>query len=881
MRKIKGDREMFTPSKYQQDIYNFVSESLSSPEKRRNLIISAVAGSGKSTTIKELLRYIPSNLSVLYLTFMREVNLDLGSKVDAMKQELNGTCPKAEVRTCHSIGNGCLRSIGIKGDPGKNGRKYNRLCQTWLRSHMETYNYKVSEQLAKLVDKVRVTLADTNEDSYLAILDRYDIDLDPSDNEVWPLVLKAVPEILEGGILLAKEQIDFTDQIWLPSSKAMNLQPDRYDVVMIDEAQDLSPVLRELALKAAKKDGMVISVGDRRQAIMAFAGASANSLDELKIATCAAELPLNKNYRCPESVIRKARELVPEIEAWEGAEEGEVNYIHNGQIADLAQTGDMILCRWNAPLVQTAIELIRMRKRCIVKGKDLGGDVTGFLDRIGKFYQDQDRFFYPDMMFTDLYKSVHQYQSTMLAILQQDEEQNEGKINKLDDNTNTLLALYDGYQEEIIEPSNSLLTQANKGNYEGFKTFIQTFFSEHGEAKGEVKAEARRYTITLSTGHKAKGLENPNVFIIGYDELPSNKAKTAEAKEQEQNLLYVMITRPQKSLFLAVKDVELYTASEEIEEMPEVEEIISVAEVSQPAQIAVVEAPQMPVAPIVEETPVSTAKRGRKAKNEGEKVVKTDVRFDPSIRAALDALMEELKEADEETIAARVPDSAHKKPSLSDVLTAALLQYEPFQEKFYGKYEDEFYARKDKKAHADDEKGPDDDGPGGGTNNQPGDGFEDLEPGVSNTLEMVHDTSYGTTSLFPNIQTEAPRQIRRVFYHCLRPRCKRDWAVDYYLTSDGQMYRTTDDGQVIYAENDFLACPYCSNERRFIKKTIMKRQHSSKRKCDSRCYNARPGSPCTCQCGGVNHATGHDSSHSFEFIGTPLLQLVADQNDGE
>jgi ATP-dependent DNA helicase PIF1 len=119
--------------------------------------------------------------------------------------------------------------------------------------------------------------------------------------------------------------------------------------------------------------------------------------------------------------------------------------------------------------------------------------------------------------------------------------------------------------------------------------------------------------------------------------------------------------------------------------------------VEESVQIAVVEAPQI----IVEETPVSTAKRGRKAKIEGEKVVKTDVRFDPSIRAALDALMEELKEANEETIAALVPESAHKKPSLSDVLTAALLQYEPFQEKFYGKYEDEFYARKDKKAHAD------------------------------------------------------------------------------------------------------------------------------------------------------------------------------------
>lgn len=685
----------FTPSQYQQDIYNFVQESLSTPEKRRNLIISAVAGSGKSTTIKELLRYIPQNMTVLYLTFMREVNLDLGSKVEAMKTELNGACPKAEVRTCHSIGNGCLRSIGIKGDPGKNGRKYNRLCQNWLRNHMYNYSYKAAEQLAKLIDKVRTTLADTDEDSLLDLIDRYDINLDPTDEDIWPLVLQAVPQILEAGISLAKEQIDFTDQIWLPSSKAMNLQPDKYDVVMIDEAQDLSPVLRELALKAVKKSGMVISVGDRRQAIMAFAGASAHSLDELKIATNAVELPLNKNYRCPLSVIQKAQQLVPEIEAWEGAQPGEVNHIHNATIADLAQVGDMILCRWNAPLISTAIKLIRMRKRCIVKGKDLGGDVTSFLDRIIKFYQDQNygRDFYADILFTDLYKSVNEYRSRMLAILGQDEEQNEGKINKLDDNTDTLLALYEGYQEEL--PTES------KPDYESFKTFIVDFFTEHGETKGEVKAEARRYTITLSTGHKAKGLENPNVFVISYDELPSNKAKTAEAQEQEQNLLYVMLTRPQERLFLGVKDVDLYTKTEESD--IEAAEVVEIAEeiLNQNAQNTTLEAQQIASLSEDDNQPVAPAsKRGRKAKSDDEKVVKLDVRLDPSIRAALSDLMSiiESPEITDEERARMVPNSSHKVASLSDVLTEGLLNLPAFQAVWQGsQHEQDYQNRKAKR----------------------------------------------------------------------------------------------------------------------------------------------------------------------------------------
>jgi len=27
-------------------------------------------------------------------------------------------------------------------------------------------------------------------------------------------------------------------------------------------------------------------------------------------------------------------------------------------------------------------------------------------------------------------------------------------------------------------------------------------------------------------------------------------------------------------------------------------------------------------------------------------------------------------------------------------------------------------------------------------------------------------------------------------------------------------------------------------------------------RCDARCYNAKPGTPCDCCCGGVNHAVG-------------------------
>jgi superfamily I DNA/RNA helicase len=50
--------------------------------------------------------------------------------------------------------------------------------------------------------------------------------------------------------------------------------------------------------------------------------------------------------------------------------------------------------------------------------------------------------------------------------------------------------------------------------------------------------------LTLSTVHKAKGLEFETVFILDRDKyMPSRYAVQAWQKTQEQNLLYVAVTR--------------------------------------------------------------------------------------------------------------------------------------------------------------------------------------------------------------------------------------------------------------------------------------------------------------------------------------------------
>jgi DNA helicase-2/ATP-dependent DNA helicase PcrA len=73
--------------------------------------------------------------------------------------------------------------------------------------------------------------------------------------------------------------------------------------------------------------------------------------------------------------------------------------------------------------------------------------------------------------------------------------------------------------------------------------------SRQGDLKDNIKRIfADGSGITLSTIHRAKGLEWETVFLLDWGLLPSRYAETDAAKQQERNLQYVAVTRAKLDL---------------------------------------------------------------------------------------------------------------------------------------------------------------------------------------------------------------------------------------------------------------------------------------------------------------------------------------------
>lgn len=499
----------FTPSEYQKNIFHWIQ--LGSGDG----FVQAVAGSGKTTTLVEGAKRL-KNSKALFLAFNKIIAENLGKRL-----------PKnMEARTFHSLGNSCLFKMLGATQP-VDGYKYRNLAHKEAKNIFKKIKYNdleasinlhkntIAKQLTDLVHFAMVTLTDPSDrNATLNMIRHFGIDIDFEQPIIFDELLSAASRIIDSGEELARNAkiIDFDDMVYLPVQ--WNLQVPKYDWIFVDEAQDLSKAQLELALRARRQGGRILFVGDKHQAIYAFAGANCDSVDEIIKETEAKELPLSICYRCPTSHLNLAREIVPYIEPRPDAPAGTLETIKIDKLPEIVQEGDLILSRTTAPLVEICIELIGKNIAARVRGRDIGTSITSLAQDISQI---------SGFTYSKLPRYIKDWEQQKLEKLQSNPD-NEGKIQSLRDRCQSIISCYEGFNCFSIEQL------CNR---------LERLFSDD------------RPGVVLSTIHRAKGLQNRRVMILDYDKLPLKwLGQKSHELEQEWNLKYVALTRAEDALFL-------------------------------------------------------------------------------------------------------------------------------------------------------------------------------------------------------------------------------------------------------------------------------------------------------------------------------------------
>jgi DNA helicase-2/ATP-dependent DNA helicase PcrA len=485
------------PSCYQQAIFEFLQHGSG------HAVVDAVPGSGKTTTLLEAAQVLPRGAKTLFVAFNAHIARELDEKLRARQIVM-------ECSTIHSLGKRILeRALGTR--PHVEEQKYRRLAKRQLLEH-DIDSARLADHLRQLANFARLTLTKPTPEHLLFLIAHYDLEVDPAD-PAWPELLTWVAPLLEEGQALAQlVVIDFTDMVALPVM--MDLPCPQYDYLFLDEAQDLNAAQAALILRCCRQ-GRILAVGDQRQSIYGFSGSDTRSLQALIERTQATVLPLSICYRCPTRVVALAAQVFPGIEAAPNQAPGKVEVLPQAQFLTRVQPGDLVLCRCTAPLVSQCLRLLRAGMKAQVRGRDLG---KSFLDLLARLV--------PRWGFSlaTLGSLVEQYRMEQLAILATIPD-SDLRAAALQDRVDTFLALWEAY----------LSKSQGQGTIEGFKAYLESFFTDE-DGTG-------RSLVMLSTVHRAKGLEYPRVFLLEPGLLPHPAAKQGWQREQEENLLYVALTR--------------------------------------------------------------------------------------------------------------------------------------------------------------------------------------------------------------------------------------------------------------------------------------------------------------------------------------------------
>jgi DNA helicase II / ATP-dependent DNA helicase PcrA len=494
----------FLPSPQQATFLDWIANA------RGSAVMVAVAGAGKTKSIELALPLIPESQFVTLVAFNTTIAKELNARIEKLRQSGIGRAfSRVQAKTFHGLGFGAVRKRLGNINPNIDSGKCRKLVKEWLgEEQQEMYSDFICKlvSLAKGIGIGTRLQADTTE-AWQDIIHHHDLYLE-HEEATEEHAIQLARELLRRSCAAAeKGSLDFDDQLYMVLK--WNLKLWQNDWVFVDEAQDTNPVRRALAKLALRPNGRLVAVGDPRQAIYGFTGASHDAIDLIKAEFNAIELPLTVSFRCAQSVVREAQAIVPYIQPAEAAPEGRVESLPLDKALAVLDAHDAVLCRNTAPLIAMAFKLIADGRGCIVLGKDIGAGLVSLIKKQNAKGVDA------------LLEKLEKFRAREYArYMEQDEPEKADGIN------------------DRVACVRIVCEQLPEGKGRTVPAAIAKLEGLFSDTNG---------VLTLSTAHKAKGREWRRVAILRPELMPG-RARQEWQQVQEKNLMYVAYTRAMEHL---------------------------------------------------------------------------------------------------------------------------------------------------------------------------------------------------------------------------------------------------------------------------------------------------------------------------------------------
>lgn len=478
----------------------------------QSLIINALAGTGKTTTLTMLASALPRKPS-LALAFNKKIKEELENRFP----------PNFTVMTMNGLGHRAwsftINKSKMMIDANKIGRLTNEALQKFPDSKEQWANIRALIVLAMqrglvptAFENAKGLIPDTPA-TWAALDEEIDAGLTSDERK---LARKILTSSIEEGLAGC---ISFDDQIYLPVVFPGAFP--KFETVLVDEAQDLSPLNHEMLRRVAT--GKIIAVGDPCQAIYGFRGADHDSMNNIKALRPEwIELPLNTTFRCPRLVVERQHDHALDYRAAPSNPDGSVHNLNDGftsaswnweTITDISSGSIAILCRNNAPLLSMAFKLLRHNIGVNMMGREIGKGLSNLCKKLSPDIKT------PVSDFLPILSGWYENEKTKAEL-----NENAAKVDAVTDRYECIMA--------VIENKNPMTV----------KFLIHAIDNLFAKDSG---------IVTLATGHKAKGLEWDTVIHLDPWRIPSKFAKKPSEIRQENNLRYVIETRTKHTLVLA------------------------------------------------------------------------------------------------------------------------------------------------------------------------------------------------------------------------------------------------------------------------------------------------------------------------------------------